>query len=49
MEKVVIQRGIFQANVASCRGKHAARPHETVHDAIQVSRYRTVQRKRAHL
>lgn len=43
MEKVMIQRGIFRANAASCRRKHVARPHEIVHDAIQVSRYRTTE------
>lgn len=40
MEKVVIQREIFQTYAISCRRKHTARPHETVHDAIQVSRSR---------
>jgi len=34
MEKVVIQREIFQTYAMSCHRKHATRPYETVHDAI---------------
>lgn len=48
MEKIVIQQGIFQT-LCHVVEKTRCATSWNLHDAIQVSTSRTVQRKRVHL